>query len=188
MTKKRKNDKETVLNKRRKKICIYEYKKIFLKKPKSSSTRVSLKNSKKTKNKADQHNNIKLKQKSNILKTSKKNKKFIYTKRKKISEFGKVKNEEENNLLKEENNLLKEENNPQKEENNLQKEKKEQKLEEFKVDETLNRIISIKQINHILYASITKNDGSVIQKETEELKRINPFILIDFYESKIVFR
>ena len=61
----------------------------------------------------------------------------------------------------------------------------------FQVDQTLEKIIAIKLENKNLIAVVERRTKKgEINKEimsTEDLKKTNPWILIDFYENKIRF-
>ena len=59
------------------------------------------------------------------------------------------------------------------------------------IDDKLKSVVTVKQENQVLIAVVEKaNDHGVIEKiyiPTEELRKINPWILLNFYESKIKF-
>ena len=59
------------------------------------------------------------------------------------------------------------------------------------IDDNLKNVITVKQEDNILKALVERIDeNGEIKKElisTEELRRTNPWILLDFYESKIKF-
>ena len=59
------------------------------------------------------------------------------------------------------------------------------------IDDSLENVVTVKQKNQILMAVVDKLDSNGQKTEiyipTEELKKINPWILINFYESKIKF-
>ena len=61
----------------------------------------------------------------------------------------------------------------------------------FQVDKSLEKILAIKLENKSLIAVVEKREqNGKINKEiftTEELKKVNPWILIDYYEEKIRF-
>ena len=60
----------------------------------------------------------------------------------------------------------------------------------LKIDPNIIEVITVKKINGIYFATINvKKDNKTVQEciSTEELKKINPLVLIDFYESKIRF-
>ena len=61
----------------------------------------------------------------------------------------------------------------------------------YYVDESLKDVFTVKQQNQKLMALVSKLDsnGNIIKSliSTEELKKTNPWILINFYESKIKF-
>ena len=70
--------------------------------------------------------------------------------------------------------------------NNLNEDKK-----AFKVSENLKNVVTVKQQGQILMAIVEKMDenGNInrISIPTEDLRKTNPWILLDFYESKIKF-
>ena len=79
-------------------------------------------------------------------------------------------------------------------------EEKEQKEEDiqcndtsslFKIDNTMKRVLAVKKDDNNLVAIVEKNGKrGEISKEfikTDKLKKVNPWILIDYYESKIKF-
>jgi len=61
----------------------------------------------------------------------------------------------------------------------------------FKIDHSLEKILGVKIENHTLKAIVEKRtkDGRLYRDimNTEEVKKFNPLILIDFYQSKIKF-
>lgn len=60
----------------------------------------------------------------------------------------------------------------------------------YTVDYRYKNVITIKVINNNLYGIVQyDNNGTIEEKKilTSELKKLNPFILIKFYESKIKF-
>ena len=61
----------------------------------------------------------------------------------------------------------------------------------YTIDDSLKNVVTVKQQNQKFVAVVDKmNDQGDIIKEyipTEELRRSNPWILLDFYESKIKF-
>ena len=74
--------------------------------------------------------------------------------------------------------------------NNIIKNKEKLKSKFYKVDKTFKKVIAIKEINGNLYALIEMcNNGGIEKKivETKMLKLNNPWILIDFYESRAKF-
>ena len=79
-------------------------------------------------------------------------------------------------------------------------EEKEQKEEDiqcdntsslFKVDDTMKRVLAVKKDENDLIAIVEKlskrGDASKEYIKTDKLKKVNPWILIDYYESKIKF-
>ena len=106
----------------------------------------------------------------------------------------KVLNKKRNNEQKEENiNAPKEENNIQN--NNIQE--KSPNINEnndiltFDIDGSLKKVLTVKKQNEILMAVVEKikENGEMIKAylSTEDLRKSNPWILLDFYESKIKF-
>ena len=59
------------------------------------------------------------------------------------------------------------------------------------IDDNLKTVVTVKQQNETLFAIVEKIDenGELIKVSipTDELRRTNPWILLDFYESKIKF-
>ena len=59
------------------------------------------------------------------------------------------------------------------------------------IDDSLRSVVTVKQQNQVLVAVVEKtNENGVIEKiyiPTEELRKVNPWILLNFYESKIKF-
>ena len=58
------------------------------------------------------------------------------------------------------------------------------------IDNRYKKVITITSINQNLYGIVQfENNGIIHEKKilTSELKKLNPFILINFYESKIKF-
>ncbi len=59
------------------------------------------------------------------------------------------------------------------------------------IDESLKNVVTVKQKNQVLTAVVDKMDSNgeinKIYIPTEELRKINPWILLNFYESKIKF-
>ena len=59
------------------------------------------------------------------------------------------------------------------------------------IDDSLKSVFTVKQQNQKLMAVVEKlNDDGIVEKvyiPTEELRRTNPWILLNFYESKIKF-
>ena len=61
----------------------------------------------------------------------------------------------------------------------------------FIIDDSLRKVITVKQLNQKLMAVVEKmNENGDVTKDyipTEELRKSNPWILLNFYESKIKF-
>ena len=60
----------------------------------------------------------------------------------------------------------------------------------FIIDDSLKGVLTVKQQNQRLMAVVDKLENGEIKKEnipTQELRKTNPWILLDFYESKIKF-
>ena len=61
----------------------------------------------------------------------------------------------------------------------------------YKVDNKLKNVITVKKVDGQLTAVVSKlqDNGEIIKTyiPTEELRKINPWILLKFYESKIKF-
>ena len=61
----------------------------------------------------------------------------------------------------------------------------------YKIDNTLKTVLTVKNQNGKLMAIVDKEgeNGEIIKTyiPTEELRKINPWILLSFYESKIKF-
>ena len=61
----------------------------------------------------------------------------------------------------------------------------------YKIDDTLKSVVTVKNQNGKLMAIVDKvgESGEIIKTyiPTEELRKINPWILLNFYESKIKF-
>ena len=61
----------------------------------------------------------------------------------------------------------------------------------FIIDDSLKNVVTVKQKNDRLMAVVDKWDANgeinKIYIPTEELRRTNPWILLNFYESKIKF-
>ena len=64
-------------------------------------------------------------------------------------------------------------------------------VKKYIIDDSLRSVVTVKQQNQVLVAVVEKiNDLGVIEKmiiPTEELRKVNPWILLNFYESKIKF-
>ena len=63
-------------------------------------------------------------------------------------------------------------------------------IKTFIIDDSLKSVQTVKQQNQQLMAVVDKLENGEIKKEnipTNELRRTNPWILLDFYESKIKF-
>ena len=106
----------------------------------------------------------------------------------------KVLNKKRNNEQKEENiNVPKEENNIQN--NNIQEKSpninENNNILTFDIDGSLKKVLTVKKQNEILMAVVEKmkENGEMIKAylSTEDLRKSNPWILLDFYESKIKF-
>ena len=83
------------------------------------------------------------------------------------------------------NNNLKENNN-----NNKHDVLNNKKNDSFFVDERYKEVFTIKREGNELCAIVIFDNNGIIEKKhilTKELQKINPFILIQFYESKIKF-
>jgi GTPase involved in cell partitioning and DNA repair len=66
----------------------------------------------------------------------------------------------------------------------------EEKANVYYIDNRYKNVITISSINQNLYGIVQfENNGIIHEKKilTSELKKLNPFILINFYESKIKF-
>ena len=61
----------------------------------------------------------------------------------------------------------------------------------YKIDDTLKSVVTVKNQNGKLMAIVDKvgESGEIIKTyiPTEELRKINPWILLNFYELKIKF-
>ena len=106
----------------------------------------------------------------------------------------KVLNKKRNNEQKEENiNAPKEENNIKN--NNIQEKSpninENNNILTFDIDGSLKKVLTVKKQNEILMAVVEKmkENGEIIKAylSTEDLRKSNPWILLDFYESKIKF-
>ena len=63
-------------------------------------------------------------------------------------------------------------------------------LNEYKIDNRFINVSTIKVIDNQLYGIVKYNNNGIIEERkilTAELKKVNPFILIQFYESKLKF-
>ena len=63
-------------------------------------------------------------------------------------------------------------------------------LNEYKIDNRFMKVSTIKVIDNQLYGIVKYNNNGIIEERkilTSELKKVNPFILIQFYESKLKF-
>ena len=101
-----------------------------------------------------------------------------------------IKNNEKENVNEEKNlpnlNDLKENNNN----NNINENLNNKKNDSFFVDERYKEVFTIKREGNELCAIVIFDNNGIIEKKhilTKELQKINPFILIQFYESKIKF-
>ena len=106
----------------------------------------------------------------------------------------KILNKKRNNEQKEENiNAPKEENNIQN--NNIQEKSpninENNNILTFDIDGSLKKVLTVKKQNEILMAVVEKmkENGEIIKAylSTADLRKSNPWILLDFYESKIKF-
>ena len=106
----------------------------------------------------------------------------------------KVLNKKRNSEQKEENiNAPKEENNIQN--NNIHEKSpninENNNILTFDIDGSLKKVLTVKKQNEILMAVVEKmkENGEMIKAylSTEDLRKSNPWILLDFYESKIKF-
>ena len=67
---------------------------------------------------------------------------------------------------------------------------KEKKIDSYFVDERYKEVFTIKREGDELCAIVVYDNNGTVEKKTiltKELQKINPFILIQFYESKIKF-
>ena len=86
------------------------------------------------------------------------------------------KNEEKNQIIKNEESKENNNENPN--------------VKTFIIDDSLKNVLTVKQHNQQLMAVVDKLENGEIKKEnipTLELRKTNPWILLDFYESKIKF-
>jgi len=63
-------------------------------------------------------------------------------------------------------------------------------LNEYKIDNRFIKVNTIKVIDNQLYGIVKYNNNGMIEERkilTAELTKVNPFILIEFYESKLKF-
>ncbi len=75
-------------------------------------------------------------------------------------------------------------------ENNIKNANVEEKNNIYYIDNRYKNVITITSINQNLYGIVQFDNNGVIEEKkilTSELKKLNPFILINFYESKIKF-
>ena len=148
-------------------------------------------------------NPIDLPQKSSKTDHKKKDDTFLNKKRKEIKEENEEKVEKEE--IKEENEKKNQENAPNEKKvdedikinddnikpniNEYINEKNNENT--FIIDDSLKNVITVKQQNQKLMAVVNKlNENGELIKDyilTNELRRSNPWILLDFYESKIKF-
>ena len=128
---------------------------------------------------------------------------FINRKRKpskKMREIKKGKEENNNPPLeenKEEVKQVKEENNENNEKNKIEEEQPnniitlEENIKQYNIDDSLKKVTTVRKRDNKLMAAVEKmkeNGGTEeIEVETFILKKDNPWILLDFYESKIKF-
>ena len=95
--------------------------------------------------------------------------------------------EPEENLVNVRDLIEKFENN-EKNENQLNSNNK--NLNEYKIDNRFMKVSTIKVIDNQLYGIVKYNNNGMIEERkilTAELTKVNPFILIEFYESKLKF-
>ena len=95
--------------------------------------------------------------------------------------------EPEENLVNVRDLIEKFENN-EKDENQLNSNNK--NLNEYKIDNRFIKVNTIKVIDNQLYGIVKYNNNGMIEERkilTAELTKVNPFILIEFYESKLKF-
>lgn len=77
-----------------------------------------------------------------------------------------------------------------KDEDSKEKNNENPNVKTFIIDDSLKSVQTVKQQNQQLMAVVDKLENGDIKKEnipTEELRKTNPWILLDFYESKIKF-
>ena len=68
--------------------------------------------------------------------------------------------------------------------------KKKKKANVYYIDNRYKNVITISSINQNLYGIVQFDNNGIIEEKkilTSDLKKLNPFILINFYESKIKF-
>ena len=115
------------------------------------------------------------------------NKKRKKPKNEKNNSEKKIKEEKNENLNEKEEN--KENKNEKEEENDIKLQENDE--DNFKVDKTLTEVITVKMQSGKLMALVNKEEengeGTKSYISTEELRKINPWILLNFYESKIKF-
>jgi GTPase involved in cell partitioning and DNA repair len=66
----------------------------------------------------------------------------------------------------------------------------EEKANVYYIDNRYKNVITISSINQNLYGIVQFDNNGIIEEKkilTSDLKKLNPFILINFYESKIKF-
>ncbi len=110
------------------------------------------------------------------------NGKDIVNEEKNLSNINNLKSNFENNN----NNDLKENNNN----NNINENLNNKKNDSFFVDERYKEVFTIKKEGNELCAIVVFDNNGIIEKKhilTKDLQKVNPFILIQFYESKIKF-
>ena len=98
-----------------------------------------------------------------------------------------IKNEKENEQPKEE---IKEQNNNEEKETNNNIITLEENKMKYNIDDSLKKVTTVRKKDNKLMAAVVKiKDGVTdeIEMETNRLKKENPWILLDFYESKIKF-
>ena len=176
---------EKILN-RRKVKGKYEYKIKWVGYPMKESTWEPMRNLETAKNLVAEYDSthpIENQHKSS--KTSSKQKKSTFINKKRKEE----KNEKNNQINQKEEVIDKSGKN-----NNIDLKEKDSKNifeKTYIIDDSLENVETVKQKNQILMAVVDKLDsnGQITKTyiPTEELKKINPWILIKFYESKIKF-
>jgi hypothetical protein len=65
------------------------------------------------------------------------------------------------------------------------------KKRKYIIDESFKNVVTVKQKDEILMAIVDKSDSNrkirKTYKPTEKLRKTNPWILLNFYETKIIF-
>ena len=109
------------------------------------------------------------------------NRKDVVNEEKNLSNINNLKSNFENNNI----NEIKDNNN-----NNTNENLNNKKNDSFFVDERYKEVFTIKREGNELCAIVVFDNNGIIEKKpilTKELQKVNPFILIQFYESKIKF-